>query len=157
MYLAEDRVSSLSPKSSFFVVSSLNDTRRFCAGNSSRNEAGLGSCIMSSRRMRRLMVPDAVSLLVFRRSRDTAWCSLTSPLPRFPELVSQRRRWLNGSFFAVRRSLLRTPGLLVINLALSLSSRPSTVPSNSPTSTGARISSFGNSGSTLRWCTRRSI
>jgi hypothetical protein len=97
MYLAEDRVRG---KCNVNVISAfvthIFPFCRSCAGNSFRSEVDHGFFTTSSLRMplpiRRIR---CVSICLGKASQLDC-----SPPVQVPELVSQRRRWLNGSFFA---------------------------------------------------------
>lgn len=95
MYLAEDRVRPHPLQSSSLISHRL---ARFCAGSSYQNEGPLGHYTTSSPRMvlRTLLIRFGILNL-----EPTVKFNLPSQIP---ELVSQRRRWLNGSFFAAIHS-----------------------------------------------------
>ena len=104
MYLAEDRVrGECNVNVILAFVSHISLFFRSCAGNSFLSEAHHGFFTTSSPR----------TLLPTRRIRCVSIClgktsqlDFSSPV-QVPELVSQRRRWLNGSFFAAIHGIVK--------------------------------------------------
>jgi chitin synthase len=95
MYLAEDRVRALDRAPGWALIAP-----RFCAGSSSASAAARGCCTTSSQRTR------SRTSLTRQAARPVHPPHAAHARAQVPELISQRRRWLNGSFFAAVHSIV---------------------------------------------------